>query len=172
MNRVQKEQQISYLKDVVKDAPSLVFIDYAGVTVEEITKIRNEFREANCEYKVIKNTLLSQVVKDTEAEVVNELLFGPTAIAFSREEPSAPARIALKQAKDYKKFEIRGGYMEGNILDEEGVKNLSKLPSKDELRATLLATMYAVPQSFMRLMNAGAQRMLLVLDAKKRKMEE
>ncbi len=172
MNRLQKEQQISYLKNVVAEAPSLVFIDFSGVNVEEVTKIRDEFRAANCEYKVIKNTLLAQVVKDTKAEVVNKMLFGPTAIAFSREEPAAAARVALKQAKDFKNFKIRGGYMEGTLLDENGVTSLSKLPSKDELRGTLLATMLAVPQSMMRLMLAAPQRMLMVLDAKKRKMEE
>lgn len=172
MNRVQKEQQISYLKDVVNEAPSLVFINFSGVSVEEVTRIRDEFRAANCEYKVIKNTLLSKVVEGSKAEVINDILAGPIAIAFSREEPSAPARVALKQAKDFKNFEIKGGYMEGSLLDENGVKNLSRLPSKDELRANLLATMYAVPQALMRLMIAAPQRMLMVLDAKKRKMEE
>ena len=172
MNRLQKEQQISYLKNVVNEAPSLVFIDFSGVNVEEVTKIRDEFRAANCEYKVIKNTLLSKVVKDTKAEVVDKLLSGPIAIAFSREEPSVAARIALKQAKDFKNFKIRGGYMEGNLLDEDGVKSLSRLPSKDELRGMLLATMLAVPQGMMRLMLAAPQRMLMVLDAKKRQMEE
>jgi large subunit ribosomal protein L10 len=171
MNRAQKEKQISYLKEVVEDAPSLIFIDFSGVTVEEITNIRNDFRTANCEYKVIKNKLLIQAIKDSDAIAMKPILQGPIAIAFSRDELATPARIALQSAKAHKKFEVRGGFMDGELLDLAGVKILSKMPSKNELRSGLLATMLAVPQGLLRLMLAAPQRMLLVLDAKKRDME-
>ncbi|MBN2723639.1 MAG: 50S ribosomal protein L10 [Deltaproteobacteria bacterium] len=172
MNRVQKDTQIKYLKEVVEVAPSLVLIDFKGVDVETITRIRREFREANCEYKVIKNTLLANAVTDTPAEVLKPLLHGPVAIAYSKEDPAAPARVALKNDKEVESFEVKGGCIDGDLLDKEGVVTLSKMPSKQELRATLLATMLAVPQGLLRLMLAAPQRMLLVLDAKKRQMEE
>ena len=171
MNRVQKEAQISYLKDIVNEAPSMVFINFSGITVEDITKIRNDYRSANCEYKVIKNTLMTQAIKDTEVEVINGLLKGPIAIAFSREEPAAPAKVAIKHQKEFDNSEIMGGYMEGEILDVQGVKVLSSMPTKEELKSNFLATMLAVPQGLMRLMLAAPQRMLMVLDAKKREME-
>lgn len=172
MNRVQKDAQLEYLKDVINVAPSLVLIDFKGINVETITRIRREFREANCEYKVIKNTLLAHVVKGTKAEVINDLLHGPIAIAYSKEDPAAPARVSVKCAKEVDKFRIHGGYVDGVALDDKGVEALSKMPSKKELQGMLLATMLAVPQGMLRLMLAAPQRMLLVLNAKKNKMDE
>jgi large subunit ribosomal protein L10 len=172
MNRLQKETQIAFINEILNESHSMVFVDFSGLNVEEVTKIRKEYRANNCSYKVVKNTLFRYAIKDTPTECVSSVLSGPIAIAFSKEEPAAPARLAVKFQKDFKNFEIVGGYMEGKLLDGEGVKILSQMPSKDELRSTLLATMLAVPQGLMRLMLAAPQRMLLVLNAKKSKMEE
>jgi len=172
MNRVEKQAQLDFLKKALDEAQSLVFINFSGLTVEEVNKIRREYKSANCNYKVIKNTLLSHAVKGTDAEVIQKLLKGPIAMAYSSEEPAVPAKLAVKFAKEFDSFDIIGGYMEGELLDEAGVKTLSTMPSKPELQGKLLATMLAVPQNMLRLMLAAPQRMLLLLDAKKRAMEE
>jgi large subunit ribosomal protein L10 len=172
MNRIEKETQIVFLKQVVEEAQSLIFVDFTGLTVGAVTAIRREFRENGCEYRVIKNTLLAHVVKGTKAECVEKFLFGPVAIVYSRQEPALPAKIALKCAKERDKFKIRGAYLDGAIFEGEGVRKLSTLPSKKEIQSKLLATMLAVPQGMMRLMLAAPQRMLMVLEARKRQLEE
>ena len=99
-------------------------------------------------------------------EVIEKLLAGPTAIAYSFEDPAAPAKIAAKVAKDEEKFVIKGGYVDGKALDVKGVEALSQLPGKDELRATFLATLLAVPQNFLRLTTAAQQNFAYLLAAR------
>ena len=99
-------------------------------------------------------------------EGIEKLLAGPTAIAYSFEDPAAPARIATKVAKGEEKFVIKGGYVDGKALDVSGVQALSQLPGKDELRATFLATLLAVPQNFLRLTTAAQQNFAYLLAAR------
>ena len=171
MNRVQKTEHIRYYQKVIQEAPSLVFIEFTGLKVEEVNRIRREFRAANCEYKVIKNTLLEHATQGTAAEVVHSILAGPLAILFSREDPSAAARIALKCAKEFEKFNIHAGYIDGQLLDVKGVTALSTMPSRQELRGMLLSTFLAAPQKMLRLLQAAPSRMLMVLDARKRSLD-
>ena len=93
---------------------------------------------------------------------------GPTAIAYSFEDPAAPAKVATKVAKGEEKFVIKGGYVDGKALDVKGVEALSNLPGKDELRATFLATLLAVPQNFLRLTTAAPQNFAYLLAARER----
>ena len=99
-------------------------------------------------------------------EVLDSLLAGPTAIAYSTEDPSAPAKVATKMAKVESKFVIKGGYIDGKLLDKQGVEALSTLPGKDEARATFLATLLAVPQNFLRLLSAAPQNFVHLLAAR------
>jgi large subunit ribosomal protein L10 len=116
----------------------------------------------------VKNTLLGKAIKGTPMEGIEKLLAGPTAIAYSFEDPAAPAKVAAKVAKAEEKFVIKGGYVEGKALDLKGVEALSQLPGKDELRATFLATLLAVPQNFLRLTTAAQQNFVLLLAARER----
>src|SRR5262249_887393 len=103
---------------------------------------------------------------------LEKLFVGPTAIAYSFEDPAAPAKIAAKVAKGEEKFIIKGGFVDGKALDAKGVEALSKLPGKDELRATFLATLRAVPQTFRRLTAAAQQNFALLLAARERALGE
>lgn len=172
MNRTQKEQVIEALKDeLVLEGGAIILADYKGLTVANAESVRKEFRDAECTYKVVKNTLLERAVMDTDMADLGKLLDGPTAIAYNRTDPVAPAKAAVKCAKEHKLFEIKGGFFE-ELLDAVNVEALSKMPSKDELRSKLLATMLAAPQNLLRLMLAAPQRMLLVLESRKRQLEE
>jgi large subunit ribosomal protein L10 len=172
MERAVKEENISALKlDLVK-AASLVLADFRGITVKSDTGLRREFRATGCQYKVVKNTLLGLAVKGTPMEGIEKLLAGPTAIAYSFEDPAAPAKVATKVAKAEEKFVIKGGYVDGKALDAKGVEALSNLPGKDELRATFLATLLAVPQNFLRLTTAAQQNFALLLAARERALGE
>ena len=166
MNATEKNANIDSLKTRLASAQSLVLADFRGLTVESDNKMRREFRALGCEYQVVKNTLLGKAVKGTAMEVLDSLLAGPTAIAFSTEDPSAPAKVATKMARAESKFVIKGGYLDGKLLDKGGVEALSTLPGKDEARATFLATLLAVPQNFLRLLGAAPQNFVYLLAAR------
>jgi large subunit ribosomal protein L10 len=166
VERVEKDTLVNTLKDKLAKAQSLVLVDFRGLTVEADTKMRNEFRASGCEYRVVKNTLLGLAVKGTGMEVVDPMLAGPTAVAYSFEDPAVPAKIAAKVAKEQDKFVIKGGYVDGKALDKSGVEALSQLPGRDELRAKLLATFQAVPQNFLALLIAAPQNFMYLLAAR------
>jgi large subunit ribosomal protein L10 len=166
VNAAEKNANIDALKARLASAQSLVLADFRGLTVESDNKLRREFRAVGCEYQVVKNTLLGKAVKGTPMEVLESLLAGPTAIAFSTEDPSAPAKVATKVAKAESKFVIKGGFIDGRLLDQKGVVALSVLPGKAEARAAFLATLLAVPQNFLRLLNAAPQNLVYLLAAR------
>ena len=104
MDRATKESQVAELKERLQRTASLVFADYRGIDVPTVTGLREEFRKVQCEYKVFKNTLVKRAVAGTLMEGIGPYLTGPTAIIFSYESPSAPAKVATKFAKDQEKF--------------------------------------------------------------------
>ena len=161
-----KEENIAALKADLAKATSLVVADFRGISVKNDTSLRREFRANGCRYQVVKNTLLGKAIEGTAMAVIDPILAGPTAIAYSFEDPAAPAKVASKIAKQEEKFIIKGGYVEGRALDVKGVEALSNLPGKDELRATFLATLLAVPQNFLRLTTAAQQNFAYLLAAR------
>lgn len=171
MNRDEKAQQITELKDKLHKSAAIVLADYRGLTVPAVTALREEFRKQQCEYKIYKNTLVKLAIKGTPMEKMGKYLEGPTALIYSWDSPSAAAKIARDFAKGNEKFKIKGGYLEGNILDEKGVHASADMPGKDELRATLLATLVAPATNLVRTLNAGAQNFAFVVDARKRQLE-
>jgi large subunit ribosomal protein L10 len=172
MDRAGKHQVVSDIKEAFSDVMSVVLADFRGLDVPTVTEIRQEFRKAGCHYRVLKNTLVRIAIKDSRMEPMSSLLAGPTAVIWSNESPSAPAKLAVKYAKEKKNFVIKGGYFEGQVLDLAGVHQLSTMPGKPELQATLLMTFLAAPQNFVRQIIAGPQNFAYLLDARKRAMEE
>jgi large subunit ribosomal protein L10 len=172
MERTVKEENIAALKADLAKAASLVLADFRGITVKHDTALRREFRASGCRYQVVKNTLLGKAVEGTKLEGLDKLFVGPTAIAYSFEDPAAPAKVATKVAKGQEKFIIKGGFVDGRALDVKGVEALSSLPGKDELRATFLATLLAVPQNFLRLTTAAQQNFAYLLSARERALSE
>ena len=168
MDKSTKEAQVAELKEKLARTQSLVFADYRGIAVPAVTGLRDEFRKVDCEYRVYKNTLVKLAVKGTAMEGISKHLEGPTAIMFSYENPSAPAKVATKYAKESEKFVVKGGYFEGTVLDKAGVTNLAAMPGKDELRAMLLATFMAPATDLVRTLSAGAQNFVYLLSAKER----
>jgi large subunit ribosomal protein L10 len=172
MLKAVKEENIAALKSELAKAMSLVVADFRGISVKNDTNLRREFRAGGCQYLVVKNTLLGIAIKGTPMASLDSMLVGPTAIAYSFEDPAAPAKVAAKVAKQEEKFVIKGGYVEGRALDVKGVVALSNLPGKDELRATFLATLLAVPQNFLRLTTAAQQNFAFLLAARERALQE
>ena len=166
MERAVKEENITSLKGDLAKALSLVLADFRGINVKNDTALRREFRLNGCKYQVVKNTLLGRAVEGTAMAGLEKLFVGPTAIAYSFEDPAAPAKIATKVAKGEEKFVIKGGYVDGKALDAKGVVALSTLPTKDELRSSFLALLVAAPQNLLALLQAAPQQMLGVLAAR------
>lgn len=172
MERAVKEENVASLKGDLAKATSLVLADFRGINVKNDTALRREFRLSGCKYRVVKNTLLGRAVEGTGMAGLEKLFKGPTAIAYSFEDPAAPAKIATKVAKGEEKFVIKGGYVDGQTLDAKGVEALSRMPTKDELRSSFLALLVAAPQNFLALLTAAPQQVLGVIAAREQQLGE
>lgn len=171
MLRSVKETSIAEITERFERMTSAVFVDYAGMTVAEVSKLRDQCRAKGVEYKVLKNTLVRKALSSKPyVDKLSANLKGMTAVAWSFEEPSAAARILKDYAKENEKLKIKAGLLEGQVLDAKAVENqLATLPSKDEARSMLLATFMAPAQQFVMLLNAPAGNMVRVLQAKQDK---
>ena len=173
MSRTERNADIDALRDRFDRMVSAVFVDFTGINVEDITKLRQEFQKAGVEYRVVKNSLVSHAVKHKPyAGAIESLLKGMTGIAWSFEEPGIAAKVIKTFAKDNPKLKIKGGIVESDILSVASVENvLANMPGKNELRAMLLATFMAPMQAFVRQLNAPRQNFAYLLDARKRQLE-
>ena len=171
MLRTEKDLAVTQLKERFERMSSAVFLDFTGMTVEEVTKLRNSFREKGVEYRVVKNSMVMKAFGTAPVlEKLNPVLKGMTGIAWSFEEPSAGARVIREFKKENEKLVIKAGLLEGMVLPPKAVEDqLAQLPSKDEARATLLATLMAPAQRFVMLLTAPARNFVGVLAAKERK---
>ncbi len=173
--RALKTTEIGEIKARFDKMTAAVFLDYKGMTVEHVTKLRAEFRKAGVEYKVVKNTLVKHALKDAKyKDQLSKVLVGMTGVAWSYEDPSAAAKVVKAFKKDAagEKLTIKAGLIEGQILDAKGVEDqLATMPGKDELRAKLLATLQAPLQQFVALLQAPTQNFVYLLDAKTRKQD-
>lgn len=171
MERTQKEEAVKDIRARFDKMSSAVFLDFTGMTVEEVSKLRDKFREKGIDYKVLKNKLVEKALADLPwVSGLKPVLRGMTGVAWSFEEPSAAARIVKDFVKENEKLKVKAGVLEGQVLDAKQVENqLATLPSKDEARSMLLATLIAAPQRFVMLLNAPARDFVGVLAAKERK---
>ena len=167
-----KTTEIGEIKAKFDKMTSMVLLDYKGMNVETVSKLRAEFRKAGVEYRVVKNTLVKQALKGSKlGDTLAKSLTGMTGLAWSYEDPSAAAKVVKAFKKDYEKLNIRGAVVEGQILDSKAVEDqLATMPGKNELRAMLLATFQAPMQQLVMLLNAPAQNFAYLLDAKHREM--
>lgn len=171
MDRAEKETMLGEIKEAFQNVASVVIADYRGITVPVVTAMRDDFRKAGCHYRVLKNSLVRIAIKGSRMEPMSALMVGTTAVIWSNDVPQTPAQIALKWAKDEPKFKIMGGYFEGQALDVAGVDSLARMPGKNEVRASMLMTFLAAPQSFVAQLVAGPQNFAYLLDARRRHLE-
>jgi large subunit ribosomal protein L10 len=179
MTRQNKETQVEALRESFSRATASVFLDFRGLTVPAITSLRERFREAGVQYRVVKNNLVWKALSGTPLDGNKELdpyLKGPTGIAWSFEDPSAAAKIVKKfrsEGEENEKLKVKCGLLESQVLSGERVESeLATLPGKDELRARLLAQLQAPAQGLARQLLAAGQNFAYLLDARKRQLEE
>ena len=160
-----KKKIVEELKQKFATTKVVIVTDYKGLDVAQMTELRRKLNEVNVEYQVVKNTMLKRASKDTEAELLVDVFKGPSGVAFSFEDPVAPAKILTQFAKDNEKLEIKAGVMNGKTMDLNAIMALSKLPSREELLAQVLSAMNAVPTGFVRALADVPRRMVNVLNA-------
>ena len=148
-----KKPVIDEIAANIADAQSVVIVDYCGLTVEQDTKLRKELRENDVIYKVYKNTMMNFAFKGTDCESLSQHLEGPNAIAISKTDATAPARILAKFAKDAKALEIKAGIVEGTYYDAAGMEAISKIPSREELLGKLLGSIQSPISNFARVIS-------------------
>ncbi|MEA4832888.1 MAG: 50S ribosomal protein L10 [Oscillospiraceae bacterium] len=136
-----KQEVLSKLTEQLKASPAGVVVNYYKTTVEDDTKLRKELREAGVDYKVIKNTMLRFAFNNVGYEAMDSQLNGMTAIAISEKDPVIAAKIISKFADSHKDYEIKAGYVEGEVIDADGVKELAAIPPKEMLIAKLLGSL-------------------------------
>lgn len=169
-NRNLKASVVSEIEDKMKKAKSAVLVDYIGLTVEEDTDLRNQFRAAGVEYKVYKNTLISRAAESLGVKGMEELS-GPTAMAFSYDDPTVGARIILDYQKKKKKTQIKSGLLGNKLIGSEAVAELSKIPAKEVLVAQLLGVMNGPARGLVTVLSGTARGLVTVLQAIKEQKE-
>ena len=153
-----KQPIVAEISEVIKDAASVVLVDYRGLTVEEDTALRKQLREAGVNYKVYKNTLMNFAFKGTDFEALAPYLNGPSAIAVATDDATAPARVVSEFAKKAKALEIKAGVVEGELYDAKGMAAIANIPSRDVLISKLLGSLQSPIANFARVMNQLAEK--------------
>ena len=152
-----KQPIVAAIAEDVKGAQSVVIVDYRGLTVAQDTELRKQLREAGIIYKVCKNTMMKRAFEGTEFEGLAQYLEGPSAMAVSKDDATAAARILCKFAKTAEKLEVKAGVVEGNVYDQAGVKALSEIPSREELLSKLLGSIQSPIANFARVIKQIAE---------------
>lgn len=153
-----KQPIVQEISETMKDAQSVVVVDYRGLTVAEDTQLRRQLRETGVVYKVYKNTLVSRAVEGTEFESLKEVLEGPSAFAVSADDATAPARVLAEFAKKAPALEIKAGVVEGTYYDAEGMKAISSIPSREVLLSRLLGSLQSPIANLARVLNQIAEK--------------
>lgn len=153
-----KQPIVQEISEQIKDAQSVVVVDYCGLTVAEDTQLRKQLREAGITYKVYKNTLVNFAIKGTEFESLSSTLEGPNAFAISTTDATAPARVLAKFAKTAPKLEIKAGVVNGEFYDADGMKTIATIPSREELLSKLLGSMQSPITNFARVLKQIAEQ--------------
>ncbi len=157
----EKEPIVKEISERIEGATSAVLVDARGLTVAEDTQLRRQLREAGVVYKVYKNTMMHRAFENTDFAQLDEheLLNGPSALAISKEDPAAPARVLVKFAKTAKQLEVKGGVVEGKYYDAEGLVAIADIPSREVLLSKLLGSMQSPIANFARVVKQIAEKL-------------
>lgn len=153
-----KQPIVDEIKANVEGAASVVLVDYRGLTVEQDTKLRKQLREADVIYKVYKNTLMKRAFEGTDFAQLDPHLDGPSAIAISKTDATAPARILAKFGKEAEALEIKAGIVEGTYYDAKGIQVISSIPSREELLSKFLGSIQSPIANFARVIKQIAEK--------------
>ena len=163
---------VNEIKEKIEKSQSIVFVDNKGLNVAEVTELRKNLRENGVDYKVYKNTMLKRAFDATGNEAANDLLVGPTVVAFGIEDAVQPAKILNDFAEDNDRLEIKGGLLDGRVVSVDEVKALAKLPSREVLIAQLLGGLNAPIQGLATVLSGNIRGLAVALNQIREKKEE
>jgi large subunit ribosomal protein L10 len=170
MNRTEKQALIDDLHTEFGRSPHAILVDFRGLSVPAVTEFRKKVRQAGSRYRVVKNSLALRALKDTPLEKLGPKFDETTGVAYTVTDPVALAKVLVDFAKEHPALSVKGGLVSGSqVLDAEGVKALSTMPSLPELRARLLGLLSAPAQKLVRLCSAPATKLVRVLEARRQK---
>lgn len=165
MNREEKTKEMQHLSERVKKAQVMLFADYRGLKVAEVTELRSKLREGESAFKVVKNRLFKRVLKEQGLEQLEKYFTGPTAMATSDVDPVSPAKTLVDFAKGHEHLEVKGGYLEGKDLSPADIMALAKMPSREELLSRMLGSMNAPATNMAGVLAAVPRKLLYALNA-------
>ncbi|MCX7943227.1 MAG: 50S ribosomal protein L10 [Deltaproteobacteria bacterium] len=174
MTRREKNEVIKSLSEKFKRAAGVIVLDFKGIKANELIDIRKKFLLSGIEYRVVKNTLARRALKGTQLEKISSYLVNNNGIAITYDDVVGLAKIVLAtiKDKDRDKMIVKGGMIAGgDLLDAKGIKMLSELPGKDEVRAMFLSLLSQVPRQMLYVMSAAQRNLLNVLNAQRQKLE-
>ena len=171
MDITDKKRIAEDLRERFEKSTIVVLTDYKGLDVASMNELRKKLRAVNTEYQVAKNSLLARASESNDVALIKDQFKGPSAIAICDGDPVAPAKALTEFGKSNEKFEIKVGVLNGKVIDFNGIKALSSLPSREVLLAQVLSTMNAVPTSLVTALSDVPRRMVNVLQAIKDKKE-
>jgi large subunit ribosomal protein L10 len=160
-----KKLIVDDVKAKMEKSKGMVFYDYRGLTVAEVTELRNNFRSSGVEYRVIKNSMLKRAADTLGITGLDTHLSGPTAVAFGFNDPVAPAKVLVEFVKKVKKTEIKSGILDGKVINVAMVNSLAELPSREQLLAQLAGTLNAPVSTFARSLSAIIAKLAYALNA-------
>lgn len=168
-----KKQVVTEIAEKIKSSESMVVVSFTGITVEQITDLRNKFREANVEYCVLKNTLVRRALQELNIEGMDEHLLGPSAFAFG--DAVNPAKIVSDfidaDKENVKKMQIKAGIIDGRVINANEVRALAKLPSREVLIAKMMGSMNAPITNFVGVLSATLRSLVYALDSVRQQKE-
>lgn len=165
LNISQKKEVVERLAKEFKESEISILVNYKGINVLKMTELRALLRKEGIQIEVVKNSLMERASEGTDAALMKDFFKGPNALILSKKDPVAPAKILINFAKDNEKLEIKVGALAGKLLNPEEIKQLAKLPSKEELLGKLVYTLNAVPTSFVNVLSGVPRAFVNVLNA-------
>jgi large subunit ribosomal protein L10 len=177
MLRHEKQNLVDGIREQLTGASIALCADYRGITVAQVSKLRRELRQSNTTVTVVKNTLIRRAVSEAYsaegAEAVRSfagILNGPTLLITNKSDPIGPTKVLAKYVKDIECLKVKGAFFEGEFLDDKKVEQLSQMPGKEELLASLLRVILAPATNVVRLINEPASLVVRVLAAQEKKL--
>lgn len=165
MARPEKEATVREIQEKFSGSKSVILADYRGLNVTEVTELRKKLREAGIDYRVVKNTLTSRAAKAANIDGLDQFLSGPTALAFGANDVVMPAKILNDFAKDHKKLELKGGVLEGRVIDLTAVKELANLPSREALLGQLAGMLQAPMRGLVNVLSGPLRNLTYAVEA-------
>ncbi len=165
MAREEKVREVERLAERIKKAQVMIFSDYRGLKVAEITELRSKLRQGESEMKVVKNRLFKRVLKEQGLEALEKYFTGPTALTTSEVDPVSPAKALVEFAKAHEHLSVKGGYLEGKDLAPADIEALAKMPSREALLARMLGSINSPATNMAGVLAAVPRKLLYALNA-------